>query len=100
MKRLMIIGVFVFLSGCATKGIISQPLNTNSGKPEITVCGINKTEAMEKFATGLLRSGTIIRRVGNSQIIVDDRLIGLKHDANKPLIRSPASVSVFMEQVM
>jgi len=69
-KRMLILLVgplfFIILSGCATV----QPISTQSGMPEITICGIGKSELMEKFAASFSMGGANIRSTSNYQIVI------------------------------
>lgn len=67
MRRITVLMLaVVILGGCATV----QPILTNSGMPEVTICGISKNEVMEKFAAGLSMKGANIRNTSNYQIVV------------------------------
>lgn len=66
MKKIMW-GVFLpfVLLACATV----QPISTKSGMPEVTICKLDKTEIMEKFAAALSMDGWNIRSANNYQIV-------------------------------
>ncbi|MBA4390235.1 MAG: hypothetical protein C0399_04780 [Syntrophus sp. (in: bacteria)] len=67
MKRmLMMIVVIILLTGCA--GL--PRMNTSSGRPEITICGVGKSEIMEKVVAGFIMAGFNIRNTSNFQIVM------------------------------
>lgn len=67
MRRILVsLIAVILLSGCANLA----PLNTGSGRPEITLCGPGKTEIMEKFVAAATQDGFNIRNTSNFQIVM------------------------------
>lgn len=54
-----------FLMGCASL----PPINTPSGRPEVTICGVGKSEMMEKTVAALSMDGFNIERTSNFQAV-------------------------------
>lgn len=65
-KLSIVIIIATLIFGCATL----PPLNTNSGRPEITLCGVSKNEMMEKVVAGASMDGFNIRSTSNFQIVM------------------------------
>jgi hypothetical protein len=67
MKKIaVLILAVVLLSGCATV----QPIHTQSGRPEVTICGVSKNEVMEKFVASLSTGTFTVRSTSNFQVVV------------------------------
>lgn len=89
MKKASLLSAFVLLgllAGCATT---LSPINTASGKPEITICKTTKEELMDFVVERTLTGGGLVRKADNYQVVVgapiDDNLIasillGSKYD--------------------
>lgn len=60
-----LIGLF-FVIGCA--GL--QPVHTSSGRPEITICRVSKTELMEKTVAAATMDGYNIRSTSSFQVVM------------------------------
>jgi hypothetical protein len=64
MKTLMLLLIACLLAGCA-----SLPrLNTASGRPEITICGVSKKALMDRIVAGSVKSGYTIASINNYQV--------------------------------
>ena len=67
MKGTLVISLtLTLLMGCASL----PPINTSSGRPEITICGVGKNEMMEKVVAGATMDGFNIRNTSNFQIVM------------------------------
>lgn len=86
MKRtLTLLAIAASLMGCATV----PPLNTSSGRPEVTICGVSKSELMEKVVARATMGGQNIRSTSNYQIVMGKpvtnllaaALMGSKYDS-------------------
>lgn len=80
-KRILMLlvgpSLLLILLACATV----QPISTQSGMPEITICGIGKPELMEKFAASFSMGSANIRSISNYQIVIGQPV-------KDPLVRS------------
>lgn len=68
MKKIILMCSFfvIILMGCVTV----PPISTQSGMPEVTICGIGKSELMEKCAASFSMGGANIRSTSNYQIVI------------------------------
>lgn len=66
MKKLLLFLPVLILAGC----VVLPPLNTPSGRPEITICGVSKSEIMEKTVAASTMNGFNVERTSDYQIVV------------------------------
>jgi len=76
MKRIIIITALCFsLNACIT----TQPINTASGKPEVTICKSNKTDLMNMVTSTAISKGYSIKSANDYQIVVTKPISNLVH---------------------
>jgi len=67
MKRIFII---IILCVCLNACITTQPINTTSGKPEVTICKCSKMELMNMVTSTAISKGYTIKSANDYQIVV------------------------------
>lgn len=63
---LFLVCTIAVVTGCAG----AKPLNTNSGRPEVSICGVQKAGLMEKVVASASMDGFNIRSSSNFQIVM------------------------------